>query len=38
MKQFSEVPADAAGRVVRFLVENEGTVEPGQPLAIIETA
>ena len=38
MKQFSEVPADAPGKVVRFLVENEGTVEPGQPLAIIETA
>ena len=38
MKQFSEVPADAAGKIVRFLVENEGTVEPGQPLVVIETA
>ena len=38
MKQFSEVQADAAGKVVRFLVENEGTVEPGQPLVMIETA
>ncbi|PWT74612.1 MAG: biotin carboxyl carrier domain-containing protein [Proteobacteria bacterium] len=38
MKQFSEVHADAAGKVVRFLVENEGTVEPGQTLLIIETA
>ena len=37
MKQFSEVQADVAGRVVRFLVENEGTVEPGQPLVMIET-
>jgi biotin carboxyl carrier protein len=38
MKQFSEVPADAAGKVVRFLVENEAAVEPGQPLLMIETA
>jgi len=38
MKQLNEVQADAAGKVVRFLVENEGTVEPGQPLVIIETA
>jgi acetyl-CoA carboxylase biotin carboxyl carrier protein len=38
MKQFSEVQADAAGKVVRFLVENEGIVEPGQPLVMIETA
>ncbi len=38
MKQFSEVQADAAGKVVRFLVENEGSVEPGQPLVMIETA
>jgi acetyl-CoA carboxylase biotin carboxyl carrier protein len=38
MKQFSEVQADAAGKIVRFLVENEGTVEPGQPLVMIETA
>ena len=38
MKQFSEVQADAEGKVVRFLVENGGTVEPGQPLVMIETA
>ena len=38
MKQFSEVHADAAGKVVSFLVENEGTVEAGQPLVAIETA
>ncbi|MBX9629662.1 MAG: biotin carboxyl carrier domain-containing protein [Burkholderiales bacterium] len=38
MKQFSEVQADAAGKIVRFLVENEDAVEPGQPLATIETA
>jgi len=37
MKQFSEVYADAGGKVVRFLVENEAPVEPGQALVIIET-
>jgi acetyl-CoA carboxylase biotin carboxyl carrier protein len=38
MKQFTEVHADAAGKVVRFLVDNEAPVEPGQPIAVIETA
>jgi len=38
MKQFNEVHADAAGKVVRFLVDNEDAVEPGQPLLLIETA
>lgn len=38
MKQFSEVQADVAGKVLRFLVENEDAVEPGQPLVTIETA
>jgi acetyl-CoA carboxylase biotin carboxyl carrier protein len=37
MKQFSEVHADAGGRVVRFLVENEASVESGQALVLIET-
>lgn len=37
MKQFNEVHADAAGRIVRFLVDNEGTVEAGQPIVLIET-
>ncbi len=37
MKQFNEVQADAAGRIVRFAAENESAVEPGQPLAVIET-
>jgi biotin carboxyl carrier protein len=36
MKQFNEIKADAAGTVLDFLVENEGTVEPGQPLMTIE--
>jgi acetyl-CoA carboxylase biotin carboxyl carrier protein len=38
MKQFTEIHADAAGRVVRFLVENEAAIEPEQPLLLIETA
>jgi len=37
MKQFSEVYADAGGKVVRFLVDNEAPVEPGQALVLIET-
>jgi acetyl-CoA carboxylase biotin carboxyl carrier protein len=38
MKQFTEVHADASGEVVRFLIENEAPVEPGQPIVLIETA
>ena len=38
MKQFSEVTADAAGRLQRFAVENGEPVDPGQVLAVIETA
>lgn len=38
MKQFTEIHADAAGKVVRFLVENEAPVEPGQPILLIETS
>lgn len=38
MKQFTEVHADAHGKIVRFLVENEAPVEPEQPLLLIETA
>jgi len=37
MKQFTEVQADAEGKVLRFLVENEGAIEPGQALLVIET-
>lgn len=37
MKQFNEVHADAAGKIVRYLVDNEGPVEPGQALVVIET-
>ena len=35
MKQFSEVTADCAGTIVRFLVESEAAVEAGQPIALI---
>jgi acetyl-CoA carboxylase biotin carboxyl carrier protein len=38
MKQFTEIHADADGKVVRFLVENEAPVEPEEPLLLIETA
>jgi acetyl-CoA carboxylase biotin carboxyl carrier protein len=38
MKQFTEINADTAGKVLRFLVDNEAPVEPGQPLLLIETA
>jgi len=38
MKQFTEVYADAGGKIVRFLVENEAPIEPGQPVLLIETA
>lgn len=36
MKSFHEVTADAAGRIVRFLVEDEDPVTAGQPLAEVE--
>jgi acetyl-CoA carboxylase biotin carboxyl carrier protein len=36
MKTFNKIEADVAGRVVRFLVENEGPVEAGQALLIVE--
>jgi biotin carboxyl carrier protein len=32
MKSFHEVKADAAGKVAKFLVENEDPVMAGQPL------
>lgn len=36
MKTFYEVKADRAGTAVRFLIENEGTVEAGEPLLEIQ--
>lgn len=38
MKQFSEVTAEVAGRLQRFAVDNGDAVDPGQLLAVIETA
>lgn len=36
MKSFNEVQATAAGKIVKFLVENEDAVMAGQPLAEID--
>lgn len=36
MKQFSELTADEAGTLARFEVEDGGTVNPGDVVAIIE--
>lgn len=36
MKQFAEVKAGVDGRVTAFLVENEGVLGPGDPIATIE--
>jgi len=33
MKTFNEVKADTAGKIVRFLAENEEEIMAGQPLA-----
>jgi acetyl-CoA carboxylase biotin carboxyl carrier protein len=37
MKQFTEIQADANGKVIRFLVDNEAAVESGQAVLLIET-
>jgi acetyl-CoA carboxylase biotin carboxyl carrier protein len=37
MKMMNEIESDAAGRVVRILVENGQPVEYEQPLMVIET-
>jgi len=36
MKTFNEVKADVAGRIVKFLVENDDAIMAGQPIAEIE--
>jgi acetyl-CoA carboxylase biotin carboxyl carrier protein len=36
MKSFHEVKSEVAGKVTAFLVENEGPVTAGQPLADLE--
>jgi acetyl-CoA carboxylase biotin carboxyl carrier protein len=35
MKSFTEVKADAAGKIVKFVADNEDPVMAGQPLAEI---
>lgn len=35
MKSFTEVKAEVAGKIIRFVVENEEPVMAGQPLADI---
>ena len=37
MKSFNEVKADVAGRIVRFVTDNEEAVMAGQPLVEIES-
>jgi len=37
MKTFNQVAAEEAGRLMRFLIENEGPVMAGQPLYELET-
>lgn len=37
MKQFSEITSDVGGRLLCFLVEDTTMVDPGQPLARVET-
>jgi acetyl-CoA carboxylase biotin carboxyl carrier protein len=37
MKTFNEVRADAAGTVLRFLVDNEAAVEAGQAVLVVES-
>jgi acetyl-CoA carboxylase biotin carboxyl carrier protein len=36
MKTFNQVQADAGGRIVRFLADNEAPVEAGQALLVVE--
>ena len=36
MKSFHEVKAEVAGKVVKFLIENEAAIMAGQPLVDIE--
>ena len=37
MKSFHEVKIESSGKIVKFLVENEGVIMAGQPIAEIET-
>ncbi|MCX8102806.1 MAG: biotin carboxyl carrier domain-containing protein, partial [Geminicoccaceae bacterium] len=35
MKTFHQITSDVGGKLVRFLVENEEAIRPGQPIAIV---
>ncbi len=35
MKSYHEVKADASGKVKKFLIENEGEVQPGEGIAVL---
>ena len=37
MKTFHEIHSDAAGRIARFLVENEELVDAGQDIIALES-
>ncbi|MGD8428940.1 MAG: acetyl-CoA carboxylase [Ectothiorhodospiraceae bacterium] len=37
MKSYHEIKAGAAGTIKSFLVDNEGDVDPGQGLVVIES-
>ncbi len=36
MKSFHEVASDVAGRIVKFLIDNEEPIMAGQPIAEVE--
>ncbi|SHO55747.1 acetyl-CoA carboxylase [Vibrio quintilis] len=38
MKQFSELTSDTTGTLISFSIEDAGMIEPGQIVAVIETA
>jgi acetyl-CoA carboxylase biotin carboxyl carrier protein len=38
MKSFNEVKSDVAGKIVKFIAENEDAIMAGQPIAEIEVA
>ena len=38
MKQFAEIKAGAAGTLTAFMIDNQGTLGPGDSIATIETS
>jgi len=35
MKTFHQITSDVSGKLVRFLVEDEQAIRPGQPIAVV---